>query len=113
MRKHLEKKENIRSTFTGTFSRYGTKTNYKGYPERTILLKDVMDWNGKIVSDHLWFNDTKGFQKLGDLEEGDIIQFDAGVKGYVKGFVNHRHGIDEREWDYRLSHPTRMMRLKE
>ena len=67
--------------------------------------------NNRVVTDHLWFNDTKGFRGLGELIEGDIIQFDARVRPYVKGYVSPRRYIDERELDYRLSHPTKMKKL--
>ena len=63
MRKALKKIEGIRSTFTGTFVRFGTKNGYKGI-EHTVLLKDIKDSNGCIVTDHLWFNLTKGFKAL-------------------------------------------------
>jgi hypothetical protein len=105
VRRKLGKLDGSRLKFEGKFERYGTKTNYKGFPERTILLKDIRidrkDGNGgKIIADHLWFNYTKGFQKLGELKTGDIIQFWARVKKYVKGYVN------EREIDFKLSYPT-------
>ena len=43
----------------------------------------------------------------------DFIQVRAGKgseknKVYVKGYVNNREYIDEREIDYKLSHPTKV-----
>jgi hypothetical protein len=108
MRKELSKIENERSSFIGTFKRYGTKTNYKGFPEKTILLINIKNIEGKVVSDHLWFNFTKQFEKLGELKEGDMVSFDARVKTYIKGYVNFREEIDNRELDYKLSHPTKV-----
>ena len=107
MRKDLEKIENIRDRFSGIFEKFGTKKNYHGYPVETILLKDIKDKSDKIVTDHLWFNKTKGFEKLGALNNGDVIFFDARVTPYVKGYVNYRECVDERQVDYRLSHPTK------
>jgi len=54
---------------------------------------------------------TKGFVQLGNLKEGDILQFEARVKKYRKGYVNLKAGIDQSEFDYKLSHPTRIEKL--
>ena len=114
MRQQLEKIEDIRMTFIGIFERYGTKTNWNGYPENTILLKDVKNSIGKIVTDHIWFSLTKGFQKLGKFENGDVIQFQARVKPYIKGYVGRNEfdmRIDERGIDYKLNNPTKIQKL--
>jgi len=76
----------------------------------TVLLVDIRDSNGKLICDHLWFNMTKGFEVLGTMREGDVIQFEARVKEYKKGYVNRRAGIDQSRSDYKLSHPTKIMR---
>jgi hypothetical protein len=109
-RDELKKLNDIRTRFKGTFERYGIKTNWNGYPEKTILLKNISNSAGRNVTDHLWFNLTKGFESLGELEAGDIVSFDARVSGYAKGYVNHREGMDERQWDYKLSFPTKIAR---
>ena len=80
MRKELKKINEVRATFTATFERMGTKSSF-GHPKPTLLFKDVRDSNGKIVSNHLWFNYTMGFMRLG-LQAGDVVQFDARVKAY-------------------------------
>jgi hypothetical protein len=111
MRKTLEEMNNERTQFVGIFERYGTKSGWKGYPVKTILLKDVT--NGiRVVTDHIWFTMTKGFDTLGELKQGDRIEFHARVKEYVKGYVNEREDIDESEIDYRLSHPTKIKKYE-
>lgn len=111
MREKLQKLENIRETFTAKFKRCGTKTNWHGFPEKTILLVDVKDSSGKKVTDHIWFNLTKGFEKIGELKEGNIIQFDARVKEYFKGYAGYK---EEDQWerpieqDYKLNNPTKI-----
>lgn len=107
MRKGLKNMDGCRTKFIGTFYRYGTKRNWHGFPEPTILLKDIKQGN-KIVTDHCWFKLTKGFDKLGVLTEGDLICFEARVTEYTKGYVNYNEGIDNREIDYRLSHPSKL-----
>ena len=108
MRKNLKEIEGERKPFTGVFVRYGEKMGWTGYPEPTILLRDIQDSDGKVLSDHIWFSLTKGFWALGDLQGGEIIEFTARVKPYIKGYVCRRKYIDERTIDYKLSHPTRI-----
>jgi hypothetical protein len=111
MRKALERREDERATFTGTFERYGAKTGWQGRQEKTLLLKDIMDSRGAKVCDHLWFNLTVDFAKL-RLQPGDMVQFDARVKSYWKGYEGRREDVDKPvERDYKLSHPTRVVRL--
>ncbi|MGO9387796.1 MAG: hypothetical protein ACLPWD_07100 [Methanobacterium sp.] len=102
-RKELGDNGEVRDTFIGTFERMGSKNGW--FNQRTVLLKDIKNNEGKIITDHLWFNLTKGFQKL-HLREGDIIQFDARVKAYVKGY----NKIDKKI-DYKLSYPTKLKKL--
>jgi hypothetical protein len=111
-REKLKKLEGERRTFKGFFVRYGTKNNWHGFPVKTLLFKDITDRTGTILTDHIWFNMTKGFEKLGELNEGDLVQFDARIRDYVKGYVNYRKMIDERCIDYRLSHPTKIKLMK-
>lgn len=91
-----------------TFVRIGSKRNYKGYSEETLLLKDIQSTETKsVVADHLWFSYTKGFQSI-SLTPGAIIIFEARIKKYTKGYVNKSYGMDQRREDYKLSHPTKM-----
>lgn len=110
MRKKLKQigKEE-RHTFTGTFVKFGFKNGYMG-PVETLLLVDVKDNKGNIVTDHLWFNKTKGFAKL-ELEEGDIVKFDARVSEYEKGYKGYNYMqriLNPVSKDYRLTYPTKI-----
>ena len=107
MREQLEEINEYRGTFTGEFVRLGKKRSY-GYLKETVLLIDVKDEAGKKMTDHLWFNLTKGFQNL-NLKEGDLVQFDARVKEYQKGYKGRRRQVYKPvENDYKLSHPTKL-----
>jgi hypothetical protein len=112
MREELEKIENERGTFIGTFVRTGIKIDF-GHEKQTILLKNVKDKIGNLVTDHLWFNLTKGFEVL-QLIENDVVQFDARVKSYEKGYKGRIDGEywDFSETDYKLSHPTKITKIK-
>ena len=111
MRKELSKQNNVRSSFIGVFVRFGTKTNYHGFPEKTVLLKDIKDNQNNIVCDHLWFNHTKQFQALGEIQPKTLISFNARVKEYVKGYINRDKFIDDSTIDYKLSHPTQVRKV--
>ncbi|HEY3405327.1 MAG TPA: hypothetical protein VGK59_18205 [Ohtaekwangia sp.] len=108
MRKELAKADGIRKKFTGIFSRLGKKTNYQGYREDTILLVSITDTETKqVVADHLWFSYTKSFEKV-SLSEGAVVEFEARVKEYRKGYVNPRYKINHARKNFKLSHPTKI-----
>jgi hypothetical protein len=111
MRKQLEKIHNKRCTFTGIVNRFGSKTNY-GHPKTTLLLKEIKDNSGKIVTEHLWFDFGKQFEKL-NLIVGDVISFDARVTEYIKGYKGYREDIYKPlEIDYRLSNLTKVRKVE-
>ena len=112
MRQELKKRNGERDTFTATFSRYGSRTNWNGFPEKTYLLRDIKDKDGRILTDHLWIKDGKRIGSLGELKEGDIIQFDARIAPYNK--VAYK--IDrwyEKTTDYTLKFPTNFRKIRE
>lgn len=109
MRKQFAKNQDLRIKFKGTFIRFGMKNNFKGMPTETLLFKDVRSIDESIDEDHIWFNMTKEFDKIkNQLKEGVTVEFDARIKKYIKGYVNYRKYIDEREIDYKLSYPTKI-----
>lgn len=94
-----------RHTFTGVFKRTGYKTAYHHLNpvySPTLLLTEISKLDGKLITDHLWFNYTKNFLKLGQLLPGDVIQFDARVANYSKGYYLCQTK------DYKLSYPTKI-----
>jgi len=108
----LKEHKGKRLRFTGVFERYGSKRAYRGPDLRTVLLVDVrLVDTGQIVTDHLWFTETKGLSRLErGLEPGDTLTFDARVETYKKGYQGRRAkewGEDWTETDYRLKWPTK------
>ncbi len=111
MRKGLASHEGQRKKFMATFSRVGTRTNYHGHAEHTLLLTDVIDVETSMrLTDHVWFTFTKGFEDAGLKEgkEGTRLEFEARVKEYKKGYVNTQYKINQQRTDYKLSHPTKI-----
>ena len=112
MRKDLAKDSGVRKRFNATFIRVGKKAGFNGYSDETILLKNISDVEtNKVVADHIWFSFTKGFEKL-SLTEGVVLEFEARIKEYKKGYVNSRYKINNTTIDYKLSHPTKIRRLE-
>ena len=113
MRKNLADMYNVRSRFLGTFERFGKKTAYKGPDIVTFVLsnvkivRDLPDYNlekGDQVTDHLWFTYGKRFKKIKNLTPGDLIEFDARVRIYTKGYKKDH-------FDYNLKYPSKVKRI--
>ena len=110
MRKELKNINEQRKTFIGIFERRGIKNGFKKQ-EETVLLIDIRDLENNMIAQHLWFNLTKGFEKL-ELKHGDKVQFDAKVKKYQKGYLGRREDVHKSVCtDYKLSHPTKLKKL--
>jgi len=98
-----------RHRYTGTFEKYGFKYSDHNHfhPKPTLLLKDIYLIDDvstkKMVTDHLWFNLPKCFEKLGILVEGEEISFDARVDSYYKGYDQNNRVLD-----YKLVYPTKV-----
>ncbi len=109
MREKLKLRNGKRMRFKGTFDRYGLKPAYRGLPLETVCLKEIQDMQGEEVTDHLWFNHTKGFKVLGLLCPGDRIAFDARVGAYTKrARVEEEEEWGGRQVDYHLTRPTKL-----
>lgn len=100
-----------RFTFQGRFARYGYKraVDRRGneHYAPTLLLTDLQVKNeaGQFVAvaDHLWFNLTKGFQRLGLLQENDLVQLNGRVNDYYKGYFT-----GPKQHDLKLSYPSKI-----
>jgi hypothetical protein len=111
MRTKLASEKGKRKKFRAVFERMGKKTNFKGHSEDTILLKTVVDLEtNTMMADHIWFSYTRGFEKI-SLTEGAIIEFEARIKEYKKGYVNRSLNLKPQTIDYKLSHPTKIKKV--
>jgi len=110
-RKAFGANEGKRSHYTGEFVRKGIKHGYKGNTV-TVLLKDIKDETGQIVTDHQWFNMTKGFEQA-DLKLGDLVEFRATVKKYIKGYKGKLEYIfyKPKKADHMLARPNNIIKL--
>lgn len=113
MREELKEIHGVRAEFRAEIARFGTKSGYKGSrPIPTVLLRNIRDAGGKLVTDHLWFTVGKTLEDL-KLVEGDEITFQARVTDYIKGYRGYREDVYDKpiETDYRLSHPTKVAKV--
>ena len=49
-----------------------------------LQFKNIKDFNGNILSDHIWFDYGKRFKILGKLNKGDIIYCNGKVTKYKR-----------------------------
>lgn len=83
--------------YTAQYSSCGFRhTNGEMTP--TICLANIQDEDENIIADHMWFNYTSDFRKLGELRHGEELKFVARAKKYHKG-----HGFSKQ--DYKLTNP--------
>ena len=110
MRKKLGKLHGKRTRFRGEVVKFGTKNECL---EETVLLKNVtLVENDDVLTDHLWFTCGKWSDPI---SEGDVIEFDARVKLYKKGYWGHREDLWDApppSTDYHLAYPTKVKILE-
>ena len=113
MRKELKKLCGTRTRFKGEVVSFGIKTGYKGRSLETMLLKNVtLITNDDVLTDHQWINCGKWSESV---SEGDVIEFDARVKKYTKGYQGYRYDLRAAHppsIDYCLAYPTKVKILK-
>jgi hypothetical protein len=111
MRHALKSLEGVRTSFRGTVAQFSVKSGYTGRDLPTLMLKDVMDSTGNMVTEHLWFTVGKTLADL-HLQIGDVIAFQARVTAYEKGYKGYREDVHKPiEIDYRLSNPTKITKI--
>jgi hypothetical protein len=117
MREELKRIVGVRARFRGTFERYGSaivrfsiRGRMRSHPVKTLILLDVTDARGNLLTDHLWFRCGKQFNEL-QLQRGDRVEFTATVERYVKRTRDEYDGGFYLEGDYCLKRPARMFKL--
>jgi len=108
LRKELEKKDEQRLKFSAVFTRYGSKVNWNGYSETTLLLTKICFEDGASAADHLWVSETQGFRDLGTLRPGDRLEFEARVAGYEKGYKYRGKALTPAKQDFKLNRLTKI-----
>ena len=92
MRKLLKQQMGRRGEFRATAAQFGTKSAFRGPDLSTMMLKDVKDETGQIVTDHLWMTVGKQLSRL-NVQVGEEIVFVARVTRYEKGYKGSREDV--------------------
>jgi len=113
MRTALQGLVGSKRQFIAVFEQYGSYIG-KDVVGRTILLSSLSDSTGRKLAGHVWINYTAAFDAAGDFEKGDVITFEALVRGYVKGYRGAE--IDKRlqsppSLDYFLAFPRNVQKV--
>lgn len=110
MRTELKAINGERKRFTARIERFGSKRAFRGPDIKTILLVDVKAASdGMPITDHLWF--AKG-KRWDGIQPGDVVEFDARVGMYEKGYKGHRDDVfNPASKDYRLERPTKIVKV--
>lgn len=114
MRKHLRKHMGHRLYCRARFQKFGLK-GCSPYQIETVAITEIARADtGEFLDGHLWLTDTKEFRALGQLNEGDLVEFYATVASYEKGYQGWN--IEKllqcpRSIDYTLVKPTGVRRV--
>lgn len=111
LKQWLNKKVQVKQA---TVERYGLKSEFIGGDSVTILLKDILLFDGRkeIIVDHAWMNCGKWFEKA-NLKTGSKVSMNCHVKEYEKGYVNFREFIDERVIDIGVQRASKIQNIEE
>jgi hypothetical protein len=101
MRTKLQEIDGQRVRFKAKVLKFGTR---RVLQIPTVLLERVIIADsGEMATDHVWLSARN---ILGTIQPGSIVEFDARVRPYEKGYFNPRKGINNRRIDYELVYPT-------
>ena len=114
MKKQSSKSPGARAAFTGTVAKHGVHVGKRGL-KKSVLLSNVRgagNAEAETLPCGIWVNLTNELERL-DLQEGDIIQFDAKLRAYPKDYALYgcyEHGaydsVDGAETEWELDRPT-------
>jgi len=113
MRTELQALQGKRAKFAAIFGGYSTYRK-KGVVGKSILLHDLRDMSGTLLTTHTWINYTVNFDAVGTFLKGDIVEFTAIVDEYLHGYRGEK--IDDRlarppTIDYRLKYPRNVRKI--
>lgn len=111
MRKELQKKDEQRLKFTAVFGRYGSKINWNGYSETTLLLTELRYEDGSPAAAHIWLTETKGLRELGPFKQGQQLEFEARIGEYEKGYKYRGKALTPTKVDFKLNRVTKVRKV--
>lgn len=107
MRQELKNMCGEKHTFTGVVTRIGSRRPYNGSRKNlsTMLLREVRNSKGELVSDHLWLDLVPPFVAV-HPSYGAIIQFEGVVESYIRGFSSRKrhYNTGKMSLDFTIKH---------
>lgn len=107
MRRRLERFFGKRIVVVAIFQRFVKQTLANGRIVRCMLIIDVRDMNGRLLTPHMWLQLKANETIKVSLERGDVIQFSAEVNKYAK------HSKRRPIFDYGLIKPRDIQVIEE
>jgi hypothetical protein len=111
LRAELKNKDEERLKFFAVFGRYGSKTDWNGYAETTLLLTNICFEDGSAAADHVWVTETSQCKKLGPFQPGQKLAFEARIGSYEKGYKYRGLALTPVKTDFKLNRLTRIRKL--
>lgn len=112
MRAELKKYVGLRFKVFAEVEKFGQKPSFRGPPKTTVLLTNIKDEKGVILTDHLWLTVGKRIERC-NLSPGDLVEFEGRVTEYVKGYQGSRWDVYAPiKTDYRLANPTKIKKIQ-
>jgi hypothetical protein len=96
----------MRCAFSAVFIKFGKYTKPSGNEKHYMLIFDVRDARGRLMTDHVWMPLTaEDPVSRMRLRSGEVISFTAMVNTYSKGTRRRRY------FDYGLVQPRDVVRV--
>jgi hypothetical protein len=112
LRAELKNNHERRLKFTASFGRYGSRADWNGYAEKTLLLTNVCFEDGSHATDHVWITETKECRSLGPFQPGQKLAFEARIGSYEKGYTYRGQALTPVKTDFKLNRLTRIRKIE-
>ena len=108
MRKRLERLYGKRCAFSAVFIKFGKHTKRSGKEKHYMLIFDVRDARGRLITNHVWMPITpEDPVSRMRFRSREVIRFSAEVNMYSKGTPRRRY------FDYGLIRPRDVERVEQ
>lgn len=97
-----------RQIFTAVIGRIRIKNNYYGLPEETLMLHNLKNVEGQILTDHIWINKSKNTAILFDIAsqglKNQIVNFSGRITQYSKTDIYDGMNFHSKKIDYKIGY---------
>lgn len=86
----------------------GMYVRLHGYVSPILILNDVKDEKGKIISKIMKLKYGRGFVSLNELHKGDKVSFDGRKEKRYKCLPNKRGRRNQIKTEFKITYPTKL-----